>query len=281
MPASGPLSGDRRAQSPGGPHDGRRGHGAQRPLAILFAPLALWGVVERRTRQALVVPAALAAGLAVQFAAILAAAAPQRLTRFDAGDLVPLFALRVTGSLLVGDRFIDDLWFAFGRGFAFGALAAVCLAVLVGAARSGRPTRAFVAVSSFYAVAFFGVQLFGRGTAGMRPGGDEATWHLAGARYTYAPILFLSAALLAVVDDTSVRLAKPVREGVGTVALLLVVALVAANYPLRSERSLGPRWTGELAAARGPCAGGAEEVRVLVAPAPFDFSLTVPCARLE
>jgi hypothetical protein len=251
------------------------------PLAILFGPLALWGVVERRTRRALVVPAALAAGLAVQFAAILAGVAPQRLTRFDAGDLVPLFALRVTGSLLVGDRFIDELWFALGRAFAFGALTAVGLALLVGAARSRRATRAFVAVSSFYAVAFFGVQLFGRGTAGMRPGEDEATWHLAGARFTYAPILFLSAALLAVLDDVSARLQRPVRQGVGPVALLLVVALVAANYPLKSERSLGPRWTGELAEARGRCARGAEEVRVLVAPAPFQFSLTVPCARLE
>jgi hypothetical protein len=189
--------------------------------------------------------------------------------------------LRVTGSLLVGDRFIDNLWFPFGRGFAFGALAAVAAALLVGAAGSTRATRAFVAVSSFYAVAFFVVPLVGRGTAGMRPGFNEATWHLAGARYTYTPILFLSAALLVILDDTSARLARPAGRGVRTVVLLAVIALVAANYSFRSERSLGPSWTAELAAARARCSGGANEARVLVSPAPFGFTLRVPCTRLK
>jgi MFS family permease len=157
--------------------------------------------VSRRGRRELVVPASLLAGLAVQFGATtLAGESPERLTRFNGTDLPLLFALRVTGSLLVGDRFLDDTWLSLGRVFAYGALLAVAAALLAGAVRSERATRLFVAVAAGYAVVLFGVFLAGRGTAGMRPGMDEASWHLAGARFTYAPILLLAAALLAVVD---------------------------------------------------------------------------------
>jgi hypothetical protein len=107
------------------------------PLTLLFAPLALWNAVSRRGRRELVVPASLLAGLAVQLGATtLAGESPERLTRFDATDLPLLFALRVTGSLLVGDRFLDDAWLSLGRVFAYGALLAVGVALLAGAFRS-------------------------------------------------------------------------------------------------------------------------------------------------
>jgi hypothetical protein len=111
------------------------------PLTLLFAPLVVWRTLVRRTRRAFVIPVVFASGLAVQLVAIVLSEAPQRLTRFDAADVPPLFALRVTGSLLVGDRFIDDLWFSLGRGFAYGALAAVAVACCTGAAATAWKTR--------------------------------------------------------------------------------------------------------------------------------------------
>jgi hypothetical protein len=88
------------------------------PLTVLFAPLVVWRTRVRRTRRAFAVPVVFASGLAVQLVAIVLSEAPERLTPFDAADVPPLFALRVTGSLLVGDRFIDDSgsrWVAASR----------------------------------------------------------------------------------------------------------------------------------------------------------------------
>jgi hypothetical protein len=252
------------------------------PLTVLFAPLALWNALTRVSRRELAVPAALIVGLAIQFTAIAASGEPpQRLTRFDARDLLPLFALRVTGSLVVGDRFIDDLWFAFGRAFSYGALAVVMVALVAGAARTGRATRIFVAVSSAYAVAFFVVFVAGRGTAGMRPGFDEATWHLAGARFTYAPILFLAASVLAIADAHAARLAGFRGRVVEVVTMLVVGIVVAANFSLSSERSLGPRWQPELAKASRQCHVDGTEARVRVAPAPFGFDFVADCRHLR
>jgi hypothetical protein len=252
------------------------------PLTLLFAPLALWNAVSRRGRRELVVPASLVASLAVQLGTTaLAGESPERLTPFDAADLPLLFALRVTGSLLVGDRFLDETWLSLGRVFAYGTLVAVAAALIVGAIRSGRATRAFVVVAAGYAVVLFGVYLGGRGTAGMRPGMDEATWHLAGARFTYAPILLLAAALLALVDRHVSRADR--RSGRlalgGTVAIVAV--LIVANFDLTSERSLGPTWRPELEAARERCGAGEDDARIPVAPEPFGFALEASCRDLR
>jgi hypothetical protein len=251
------------------------------PVTLLFAPLALWNAVSRRGRRELVVPASLLAGLAVQLGAtILAGESPERLTRFDATDLPLVFALRVTGSLLVGDRFLDDTWLSLGRVFAYGALLAVSSALLAGAVRSGRATRIFVAVAAGYAVVLFGVFLAGRGTAGMRPGMDEASWHLAGARFTYAPIL-LAAALLALVDRHVSHASRPARRLALGATGAIVAVLVAANFDLTSERSLGPAWQPELEAARERCDAGADDARIPVAPEPFGFVLETACRDLR
>lgn len=252
------------------------------PLTLLFAPLALWNAVSRRGSRELVVPASLLAGLAVQLGATaLAGESPERLTRFNGTDLPLLFALRVTGSLLVGDRFLDDTWLSLGRVFAYGALLAVAAALLAGAVKSGRATRLFVAVAAGYAVVLFGVFLAGRGTAGMRPGMDDASWHLAGARFTYAPILLLAAALLALVDRHVSHAGRPTRRLTLGATVAIVAVLVAANFDLTSERSLGPAWQPELEAARERCDAGADDARIPVAPEPFGFVLEAACRDLR
>ena len=252
------------------------------PLTLLFAPLALWNAVSRRGRRELVVPASLVAGLVVQLGTTaLAGESPERLTRFDATDLPLLFALRVTGSLLVGDRFLDDSWLSLGRAFAYGALVAVGVTLILGAIRSGGATRLFVAVTAGYAVVLFGVFLAGRGSAGMRPGMDEATWHLAGARFTYAPILLLAAALLALVDWYVSRADRRAGRLALGATVAIVAVLIAANFDLTSERSLGPTWRPEFEAARERCGAGADDARIPVAPEPFSFALEASCRDLR
>jgi hypothetical protein len=250
------------------------------PLAVLFAPLALADALARRSRRALAVPGAFIVGLALQLGAIATSQSPQRLTPFDPADVVPLFALRVAGSLTVGDRFIDDLWFAFGKGFSYGVLGLVAAGLVTGMALSPRRTRWFAALCIAYSTLFFIVFLVGRGSAGMRPGADEATWHLAGARFTYTPILFLATAVLAMLDARVRPVASVRRFLLPRIALGAVIVLVALNFSFKSERSLGPTWSSELDAGRQECVGGEPQAHLRVAPAPFGFGLSVACTRL-
>jgi hypothetical protein len=249
-------------------------------LAAIYLPLALWNAMKRRTRRDLAVPIALLSGLAIQAIAILASGSPpHRGTRFNLDDVPTLFALRVTGSLFVGDRFIDDLWFQFGRWFSYGTLALVAALVAVALVRLDIRRKIFVALCAGYAITLFFAYLYGRGSAGMRPGYNAATWHLAGARFTLVPILLLATALL-VFADTGVK-GRATRYARG-LALIFVVALVVANFSFKSERSLGPRWEPELAAARSRCANSnSTPIRILVAPAPFDFFVSSRCDRIR
>jgi hypothetical protein len=116
--------------------------------------------------------------------------------------------------------------------------------------------RIFVAVAAGYAVVLPGVFLAGRGTAGMRRGMDAASWHLAGAGFAYAPILLLAAALLALVDRHVSHASRPARRLALGATGAIVAVLVAANFDLTSERSLGLAWQPELEAARERCDAG-------------------------
>jgi hypothetical protein len=252
------------------------------PLTVLFFPLVAWNALTRRGPRELVVSAVFIVGFAIQLTAIaLSGESPQRLTRFELGDVPPLFAVRVTGSLLVGDRFLDDLWFQFGNAFAYGALALIALVLVLGAAKTLEPTRRLILVSSAYAGLFFLAFLAGRGSAGMRLPSDEAAWHLAGARFTYTPILFLATALLAIVDATVGQRHGSSKRVAETAAALVVALLVALNFSFTSERSLGPGWKSELAEARQRCSSDTDQVRVRVAPAPFGFDFAAECRRLR
>jgi hypothetical protein len=64
-------------------------------------------------------------------------------------------------------------------------------------------------------------------------------------------------------------------------AATVVAVLVASNFDLTSERSLGPAWQPELRAALERCDAGADDVRIPVAPEPFGFLLEVSCRDLR
>lgn len=250
------------------------------PLAAIYVPLAVWGAMRRSSWRGFVVPSVLVGALAIQVTAtVVAGDRPERLTRFDAGDLPLLFALRVAGSLLVGDGLLDDLWFEFGQVFAYSALSLVGLVLALGAMRLDRTRRTLVAICCAYAVGLFSVYLAGRGSAGMRPGGDPTTWHLAGARYTLVPILLLVSALLIEVDDRTRGRAGRALE---VAAVAVSAAIVAVSFSIHTERSLGPHWRPELAAARERCRGNERKpIEILVAPAPFGFHLSSTCDQIR
>jgi hypothetical protein len=194
--------------------------------------------------------------------------------------LLDIFSLRVTGGLLVGDRFLDNAWLAYGRTFSHGALLLIAAVIAFLLWRSERATVAFVLISLGYGCLFFCVQLVGRGTGGMDP--DLGVFQLNGARYVLLPFLFTATAILALVDRAP-RVRESARWKWGRrAALLWLAALLAANYSVVSDRSPGPRWDRELTKARASCSAANKRIgRVLVAPSPPRvWFATVPCGRL-
>jgi hypothetical protein len=250
------------------------------PLAGLLLPLAIVAPAVRRSVRTFLVSAVFVTGFAVQVIPMVGGERPQRLWGFRLSDLPDIFSLRVTGGLLVGDRPLGHLWLAYGRTFSYAALLIVAVVVGLLVLRSGRMTVYFVVISLGYAGLFFCVQLVGRGTRGMAP--VAGSFQLNGARYVLLPFLFLVAALLALVDRGAALHRTSRWRWARNATLLWMVALVAVNYSVFTDRSVGPRWHRELARARISCAtNGREFAQILVAPAPPRvWFARLPCDRI-
>ena len=251
------------------------------PISALFLPLAIVAPVYRRSPRALAVSALFLAALLAQFAVMAGGARPERNWGFRLGALPDVFSLRVTGGLLVGDRFLGDAWTAYGRVFAYGAFLVVAIVVVLLLVRSDRRTIAFALIALAYAGLFFCVQLVGRGTGGIDPEVHGA--RLDAARYVLVPFLLLTATIVALVDRGHAR--RRASSGwtwAWRAALVWLVVLLAVNYSVTNDRSRGPRWDRELSQARRGCtAGGTRSVRVLVAPSPPRvWYASVPCDRV-
>lgn len=245
------------------------------PLTALFMPLALVAPLARRSVRAFVVSGVFVTGLAIQLLVTWGGERPHRNWGFRPADLLDIFSIRVTGGLLVGDRFLGDAWLAYGRTFSYGAFLLMAAIIALLLLRSSRATVAFVFIALGYGCLFFCVQLVGRGTGGMDP--DLGVFQLNGARYVLLPFLFTTAGILALVG-----------RGAGwawtrRLALVWLAALLIVNYSVTNDRSPGPRWDTELMRARDSCATrSATVVRVLVAPSPPRvWFASVPCSRLS
>lgn len=248
------------------------------PLAALFLPLAAVAPVAHRSLRTLAVSGSFFAGLVTQAILMRGGESPERNWVFRLGDLPDIFSLRVAGGLLVGDRYLDELWLALGRGFSYTALLVVSVVIVYLLLRSTRATAAFALISLGYAGLFFCVHLVGRGTGGMDP--ELGSFHLNGARYVLLPFLFLLAALLALIDTAGVS--KMGARWMRRAACLWLLVLLLANYPIGPNlRSSGPRWSDELTEARQMCATrGTPIARILVAPAPPQvWFARIPCSR--
>jgi hypothetical protein len=231
------------------------------PLAALLLPLAVVAPAMRRRRRSLVVPGVFLAGLATQLLIMSAGETPERNWGFQLGDLPQIFALRVTGGMLVGDHFLGDLWLDYGHAFSYTALAVIAVVLGVLLLRADRRTAAFALMAISYAGLFFCVQLVGRGTGGIAT--DTGSFHLHHARYVLLPFLFLVTTLLVLVDS------GPRRVWLRSAVAVWLVALIAINYPIGpNARSTGPRWQPEVRAARAVCERPNQIARILVAPAP-------------
>jgi hypothetical protein len=246
------------------------------PLAGLLLPLAAARAWQGRAERArLVIPALLCVAMAVQLAFAVSANVPARNSASHAGELVGIYAVRVSGSALVGDRWLGGLWRPLGAVFAVAAVALVAALLVYGYRKADRPRRELIAWSAALSILTLAVPLAVRGTAFLL---DRPAFTLSGSRYTVLPVLFLYGAL--VVTFSAWR-------GVRVVAAAALVAVLVTSYRVEPLRSSGPDWKNSLAAARAECAqaSGSATVRVPVAPiyahGPQLFAVALRCGDVR
>jgi hypothetical protein len=272
------------------------------PLMGLLAPLALLYLWETRRSPASIVPLVFGATLLLQFVVGVVEEPPDPFGRVDATEVPAIYALRVAGSVVVGDLFLDNFWNRFGLGFAWSAFAIVAVAAALGVIGSRGAHRRFVLASLAVSVLFLAIPLLLRGTENFLNRG--AAFNLNGSRYTLLPVLFLLVGLLAGAEGWRERLGptrwRNLQLGVGTFLAILVVV----NYANFAVRTAGPNWGKSLQASRDLCRtsdgrlpGEREplegayfplkrqpgEVRVPIAPnlPPYPFAFVIDCQKLD
>ena len=226
------------------------------PLSALLLPLAGYRVLQALRqrdgipRSALLAPAAFAVGLGLQALYGVTEKVPRAFVEVDPRDVPGVYGLRVVGSLLVGDRYLEGLFLRHQH------FATVCLLLAIvaaaGAIVAARGRRVTVAVVLAYSAVFLAVPLLIRGTSIYL---DRANFTLNGSRYMLVPALLLAAGLLIALFRKRVAPSRWTFAGRVLVTLLAAVVLTA-NFRLHSSRSPGPEWAAALAAAQSRCLDG-------------------------
>lgn len=247
------------------------------PLTALYAPLAVRRVVVGKGRRRWVVPAVFTAAVACQAVAVLAkGVGDERLLPFRLVDVPLGYALRVAGSVVVGDAYLSTAFSGFGWLFAVVSVLLVGGVCLVGILRARGERLAFMVAALSYSALLFAVALYLRGSQEVHPASDSFT--LNGSRYTVVPVLLLIAVLLCVAEGPPVLgRVWPLRAVAGAVVLVTLV-----NYrAVETVRVFAPEWSESMRAARQECARtGAASVHVPVAPGPPElWYVDVPCDR--
>ena len=258
------------------------------PLVAVLLPIPVALAVRDGGRRAWLLPGVILAGLAVQLAL-----RDQGTTFFGNSHdapIVRIFAERVTSSLLVGDRYLKDVF--GGRTdspFAWASLAVVALAVAAGLWRLRGRRAWLLGGGTLLSVVYFLIPVESRGTRGLFP---SHPWLLASTRYLYLPVLFLLTGLLAAVDRRArgQRRRLPALE---VAVLAFVVATMVAGYRAPHRSSGQPRWRPMLAQARRACAArrplpaitlygkGSKLTAVVPIDPPVGWYVPVPCTHLD
>jgi len=224
------------------------------PLAGLLLPLALVQALRSETWRGRVVPVVFSLGLLAQLVLGAFQAAPAPYAEANVSDLPGIYALRVAGSFLFGDRFLDELWPRLGWAFAGTSLVIVVLVAVYGFLKSDRSARFHLVTVLACSGLFLAVPLMLRGTQNFL---SRDNFNLNGSRYTVLPVLFLAVAFLLVLDRPDARLGASTWRRARCTFVLITAALVVTNYASFAVRTRGPSWRSNLAAARRDCAAGA------------------------
>ena len=223
------------------------------PLAALMFPLVARRALDawRGDRAGLVIPAVFAGSFLVQLVIGVFQEQTGRNASSSWGDLPGVYALRVAGSMVVGDAELHRFWNPLGYAFAYSGLALVVALLVYGFLKADHKRRWFIGESVLYSVLTLCVPLMLRGTENFL---DQSNFSLNGSRYTVLPIMFLAGALIAVFDTPDPRLSPRAWRHVQVGFAAFLAALVLTSFGINAVRSDGPSWKAQLAWAEEECA---------------------------
>ena len=244
------------------------------PLTAVMVPFAVVVTVRRRRRPDLVVLGALLGGLALQ-AAIAVGAVRAPASGRDYGHATEGFFVRVVGSLVLGERWLSDLFPVHTHLVIFGSVAVVVAIAALARADRLRGDRAwFVGSAVFTAVLVYAVAAVARGTDWMPFAAPDGSFTNAGSRYEYVPIFLLTSAIVVLVDRSRLDWLKAL------VAAWVLVVLVSSWGPT-SSRSAGPDWSAAVRQAQADCRAHPDQAEALLPITPFTWRVAIPCSRLR
>jgi hypothetical protein len=255
------------------------------PLCILYIPVAIAWLLIRRTRAAFVVAGCFAAGLAVQAAVVLSTPrAPQAGT--DYGMMAEGLVLRVFAAFLIGPKWAEHLYVTDRLVLEIGTFVVLAALVAVLWPAAGRRSRVASVVLLVYAVLWFVVPVWGRGTAlmGLRTDGGLSTdWN---HRFDVIPVILLGLAVGVLIPDRAGRSRPGVRRMAAALFVAQVALLTAVNFGVINRRSVDPPWGPKVDAIYAARCVGRSPDRLVTIPNnkwyfPNGlFPVTVPCRAL-
>jgi hypothetical protein len=246
------------------------------PIPLLLAPLATWRFLAGPSWSTRLVSVAWTVGAVIQIVVMALAPDTVGFIEFHPAALGAAYSVRVVGIVPFGNRFFDDAWQMLGWSFVWVALAVQALILACGSAWGERRHVVWIAVTALLSVLIFTVPVSVRGLSeALVP--SEGFLNLAGARYTFVPLLLLATALVLSVQALARRMPRLGKRILVGASLVLLLALVVANLPF--IRASGPTWRAELDQARTRCMDGPGTV-VRVPITPKGSFIAVPCSRL-
>jgi hypothetical protein len=243
------------------------------PLLALLLPAAVALAAFRRRRADVIVLLVGVSALVVQWIGTRASS-PGPNEPSSRRDLPLAYAVRVFGSLLFGERWLDRLWIKLGVGLAVAAVVILIAVVVVSAPRRiDRDRLWFATVSFVLSMVLFTVPVWIRGTDVIRLTSGVFTG--VGSRYVYLPLLVLYSGFVVLIDGSP-------RRPLVALAAAQSIALMIICLGLSSLRSPGPTWSAELASARTRCRApnAPTSVQVPITPKNQGWVVVVTCARL-
>ncbi|MBI2704867.1 MAG: hypothetical protein HYX32_06210 [Actinobacteria bacterium] len=247
-------------------------------LSFLLIPLAVGFAIGRRTRASATVAVTFGVGMAIQLVAVATNPVPPGDTN-SLRILIDFFGLRVLGSLLVGERPLDQLWTGIGEPVvALAFLITIALFVTLFRHAGRRPQRAAALLMGYSVIAFV-VPAWGRGTSKI--GFEIGVYTLNMTRYTLMPILLLASAVALLIDPVGVERSRRVATVGRKVFIVQVVIVCIIGFVTPTVRSAGPSWTAETAAVQARlCRGEPPDKVVRITTSPINFSVGLRCDRL-
>lgn len=243
-------------------------------VAALLLPIAaFYAWLRRSQRMERVIIGLFAAAMAVQLVA--AHYAPPRPTApSTAQDLPTLFAVRVLGSAVLGERWLERLWLHLHGAFPIIITILIVAAVVLAWRRIAPTRRSLIAVALGWAVVVFGTTVWLRGSEQMHLG---AAYNSIGSRYVVVPALLVVTAAVLVVDGL------PATRWTHCLVAAYGFVVIGTSLTLSGPRSDGPTWSAALATARAACAerNAPAVVQIAIAPPVEPWVVVAPCDRLR